>query len=102
LTIATAPETVPSTHKKKKRKRLSEVEALTPRAVAHEIKSDGDTGNVDDGTDATKRRNPTRTVRLCVSLYRLVPKFSPYGSACYACAQRPGFERMLWLRNIEH
>ena len=64
LTIATAPETEPSTHKKKKRKRLSEVEAPTPRAVAPEVKSDGDADNADDGTDATKRRNPTRTVRL--------------------------------------
>ena len=27
------------------------------------------------------------------SFYRWVPKFSPYGSVCYACAQRPGLPR---------
>ncbi len=39
-------------------------------------------------------------------LYRRVPKFSPYGLVCYACAQRPGlprqsFSHTLWSQYLK-
>ncbi len=33
-------------------------------------------------------------------MYHQVPKFSPYGSVCYACAQRPGLPRQSFLRTL--